>query len=695
MVGNVGEIFLAIAKDSSGKLPSGPHIPGSRKEVVQQAIQNLKKGVAICTETSMLGGLVEFNQNLSRAYALAGNHKNALLCYKQYSRFKDSIFTNESIQKIALIDGKGEKEIKEKELEMQQMQLLSGRNEKRYYIAALASLVLLSGGLFQRFRIARRTRTQLEEKNALIAKEKDNADMLRLRAERSERFKRQFLANMSHEIRTPMNAVNGMTDLLLEKDPRSDQRHYLQVISRSSDILLHIVNDILDISKIEAGKLELETIDFSLSDTLRQVRDTLSFRAEEKGLYLQVHIDSKIPDVVLGDPFRLSQILMNLGGNAVKFTEHGSVEIKVSAQTMDKDHVKLLFSVTDTGIGIPSEKLPTLFESFRQVSASDSRVFGGTGLGLSISHQLVELQDGVIWAESEVGKGSTFLFALTYPVGSSQRLQARAAQEKKADGMVLNGMHILLVDDNEFNRMVAAETLHSKANITIDEAADGEEAVKMVARNDYDAVLMDIQMPVMDGFEATKYIRTRLPAPRNATPIIALTASLLRHDVEACREAGMDACVAKPFKAWQLIRALAEVSGRGNEAELLHLRLDESFEAEGETQEGITNLNYLERFCEGDKEKMKKFITAYAESVPAFIRKISAALNSRDLPRVATQVHAFKPRWMLMGMKKTIEVGTKIEQQVREQEYTDIEVLIAELISDSENSVKELTDKAG
>ena len=360
IVGNIGEIYMALALDSAGGKRTGMYIPRKKQDILQQSIEFLKKGIAICTETSMLGGIVEFNQQLSRAYILAGDYRSALQCYKQYALYKDSIFTTESIQKLTMIDGNGEREIKEKELELQQMQLTASKHEKGYYLAALVTLVLLSAGLFQRFHIARRTRRQLEEKNELIALERDNADMLRMRAERSELFKRQFLANMSHEIRTPMNAVNGMTDLLLEKNPRPDQRHYLEVISHSSDILLHVINDILDLSKIEAGKLELETIDFSVRDTVRQVKETLSFRAEEKGLYLATHIDSNIPDVLMGDPFRLNQVLMNLGGNAIKFTEHGGVEMKVLLTGKEGGKLKLQFSVADTGVGIVADKLPTL-----------------------------------------------------------------------------------------------------------------------------------------------------------------------------------------------------------------------------------------------------------------------------------------------------------------------------------------------
>jgi signal transduction histidine kinase len=570
-LGSIGILYLTIAQDTTGTIKADSLIPSGsasnmagRNENLQKAISYLGRAVAVDVEIGNQREIQNFAGYLSQAYELSGNFKKALEAFELSVTAKDSVYSVESNLKIARLNAKREGDLRQKKIEMQHLKIVAAKNSRRYYITGLLMLLVLSGNLFQRFRLVRRARTQLEEKNKQIAEEKDNADMLRIRAERSEQFKREFLANMSHEIRTPMNAVNGMTDLLLEKDPRADQRHYLQVISRSSDILLHIINDILDLSKIEAGKLELEAIDFFLSDTVRQVKETLSFRAEEKGIYLSTHIDSKVPDILVGDPFRLSQILMNLGGNAIKFTGHGSVEMNIQLITVEGEQVKLLFSVSDTGIGIAADKLPTLFESFRQANTSDSRVYGGTGLGLSISRQLVELQGGAIWVESEEGKGAVFSFELGYSVGSLQRLNERALQEKKAEGIVLNGLRILLVDDNEFNRLVAAETLRSKAAVIIDEAVDGAEAVKLMEQFNYDAVLMDIQMPVMNGFEATAHIRNNLPAPGNATPIIALTASLLRHDMDTCLAAGMNACLPKPFKAWQLVKALAEVTGRAD-----------------------------------------------------------------------------------------------------------------------------------
>ncbi len=693
--GNIGEIYLVLAKDTTGSTNPGKFIPSGKQEVLGLAIQYLRKGASICRDISILGGVIEFSRNLATAYTIAGRYKEALQCSREYTTTQDSLYSRENIQKIALLETKKDKEIKEKEIEVQRLQLLAGRNEKRYYIAGLSLLLMLSGGLYRRARTTRKTRKKLEDKNRQIAAEKEHADMLRARAERSEQFKQQFLANMSHEIRTPMNAVSGMTDLLLEKKPRPDQLHFLRVISRSSDILLHIIDDILDLSKLEAGKLELEAIDFSLEDTIRHVRETLSFRAEEKGIHLTTSIDSNIPDVLIGDPFRLNQVLLNLAGNARKFTEKGTVEINVVLLKSEAQHFSLLFKVVDTGIGIPADKLQSIFDSFRQAQSSDSRVYGGTGLGLSIAKQLVELHGGTIAVVSDVGRGSAFSFKLSFPEGSARKLAQKAREEQNADGSILNGLRILLVDDNEYNRMVALETVRAKADVAIAEATNGQEAIDLLRKNDYDVVLMDIQMPVMNGLDATRYIRSKMPAPKNKIPIIALTASLLRGDMNMCLAAGMDGYLPKPFKSWQLISALAVATGRKitvpETVEDMETALLADEEIAG-SQSGITDLSYLEGFCEGDRERMKKFIRVYIGSIPVFKGRMKAAIESNNKEEIATLVHTFKPRWRMMGMKQSNDLAVKIETQIKELD-DGLAASVALLVDQVERSVNEIAEE--
>ncbi|MDG1332866.1 MAG: ATP-binding protein [Crocinitomicaceae bacterium] len=297
------------------------------------------------------------------------------------------------------------------------------------------------------------------------------------RAEQSEAFKQQFLANMSHEIRTPMNAVMGMTNLVLDTPLEPKQKDYMEGIKKSSDTLLHIINDILELSKIEAGKMELEEIDFSLSDSVDQVKKTLQHRATEKGLELMVSIKPEVSDIVLGDPVRLNQILINLAGNAIKFTEKGSVVIEVT-----KESKGIKFAIVDTGVGIPEDKLKTVFENFSQANASDTRKFGGTGLGLSISRQLVEMMGGGISIESKVGSGTTFSF---------------------------------IVDDDEMLTMAMSDHLTKDTAHDISVFHTGEEAVKNLNENP-DVVILDYFLNTIDkdaanGLEVLKAIKQHLP----------------------------------------------------------------------------------------------------------------------------------------------------------------------------------------
>jgi CheY-like chemotaxis protein/HPt (histidine-containing phosphotransfer) domain-containing protein len=477
------------------------------------------------------------------------------------------------------------------------------------------------------------------------------------RAERNEKIKQQFLANMSHEIRTPMNAVMGINRLLLEKQPRHDQLRYLNGIRKASDNLLHIVNDILDISKIESGKMELETVDFSLRDVIGQVAEVLSHKAAEKGIALLTDLDDDMSDVYIGDPLRLSQVLMNLAGNAVKFTSRGTVIIQIS-QAGGAQGIR--FSVADTGIGIPTEKLETIFESFTQATNSDTRNYGGTGLGLTISRQLVELMGGRLEVESTAGAGSVFTFTLLLPVGSPARLK-HAEEGTSVDASALAGLRVLVVDDHEYNRMVARDTLLSKAAVHVEEAANGREAIEKLRHASFDLVLMDVQMPEMDGYEATKHIRAHLPPPKNAVPVIALTASVIRSDLDKCLEAGMNDYVPKPFGVVRLLTSIAKHTGRN-----LYVR-----EAYPEKQpdhaevNGLTDLTYLRSFCENDPERIKKYIRIFLESVPVVADKIKAAAAEREWIHISSQAHGVKTKLNMMGMSGTRDLATRIELACR------------------------------
>ncbi|MDO6434869.1 ATP-binding protein [Flavitalea sp. BT771] len=374
-------------------------------------------------------------------------------------------------------------------------------------------------------------------------------------AQAAKGMQEQFLANMSHEIRTPMNGIQGMTNLLRETVLTEGQKEFVDIIKLSADNLLVIINDILDFSKIKAGKLAIEKIDFRLKDVLENVKAIFIHRVKKKGLAFHLSTDARLPHLMKGDPYRLNQVLINLIGNAIKFTERGAVTLKVDLQQRTAEHAELLFTVMDTGIGIPAERLPEIFDNFSQAGLDISRKYGGTGLGLAISKQLVQLQGGNIQVESEAGKGSVFSFSLSY--GNSEREETasgRAATAMTDHSQLLTGRRFLVAEDNVVNQKLVEYVL-TKAGGIVQLANDGREAVDLLLQdNGYDLVIMDLQMPVMDGYGATKLIRDEL---KLQIPIIAMTATALVGEQVRCLDAGVDEYMTKPFDFKELYKKIA------------------------------------------------------------------------------------------------------------------------------------------
>ncbi|MFM2136369.1 MAG: hypothetical protein RL021_1769 [Bacteroidota bacterium] len=361
----------------------------------------------------------------------------------------------------------------------------------------------------------------------------------------TQKFRQQFLANMSHEIRTPMNAIVGLTNLLMKGTLNEQQDKYLKVIQKSGNNLLVIINDILDLAKIESGKMELEQVPFPLTAAIQNVHTILSLKAQEKGIGLETVIDPAVPEYVMGDETRITQVIMNLAGNAIKFTEKGSVTISLLVEERLTDSVRIRFGVRDTGIGIPEDKLGTIFESFGQASSDTTRKFGGTGLGLTISKQLVEMHGGVLNVSSEFGKGSEFYFTIPYTI--CEKPVEKHAESGTAE-RDLSGKKILIVEDNEFNQMVAVDSLQDLfPEVGVEVAVSGQEALDLLAKNDYAFIFMDIQMPEMDGYEATRRIRKLDDLSKRNIRICAMTANVTREEIDECSAAGMDDFMIKPF----------------------------------------------------------------------------------------------------------------------------------------------------
>ena len=370
-------------------------------------------------------------------------------------------------------------------------------------------------------------------------------------AESSTRAKQDFLANMSHEIRTPMNAILGMSQLLAKTPLAAPQANYLHAITASAENLLVIINDILDLSKIEAGQMAIEHIGFRLESVCEQVKKTLQYKAEEKGLTFIVRLDPAMPEVVLGDPFRLTQVLLNLVGNAVKFTEQGTVSIR--CQRLDHanpDEVLAEFTVEDTGIGIELDYLAHIFDDFSQEDASVTRRFGGSGLGLGISQKLVHLLGGELQLESQKNHGTISRFTLRLPVGSAEHLSPKAPGNLEGLQQELSGKQILLVEDNLFNRMLATSFL-TNAGMSVTEAPNGQAAVDMARTQAFDLILMDVHMPIKNGYEATRLLRQELGL---TVPIIALTANAITGERTKCLAAGMNDYLTKPFQESELLK---------------------------------------------------------------------------------------------------------------------------------------------
>jgi signal transduction histidine kinase/DNA-binding response OmpR family regulator len=508
------------------------------------------------------------------------------------------------------------------------------------------------------------------------------AEFAKHTAENAVKSKQQFLSNMSHEIRTPMNAIIGFTKVVLKTELTTKQREYLTAIKTSGDALIVLINDILDLAKVDANKMIFEEIPFKMASSINAMLHLFESKIQEKNLKLIVEYDKKIPVVLVGDSVRLHQIILNLVSNAVKFTSTGKITVKVKMVTEDTEKVGIKFSISDTGIGVSKDKIKNIFDNFQQATSDTSRLYGGTGLGLSIVKQLVEKQGGKIEVDSELDVGSLFSFQLVFRKTKEQETNRHLSKEQEEE---IVGIKVLVVEDMELNQLLM-KTLMDDFKFECDIVSNGKLAVQCLSEKSYDIILMDLQMPEMNGFEATKHIRNIL---KRTVPIMALTADITTVDLEKCKAVGMNDYIAKPIDEKLLYAKIIDLVKRTELSDEI-LKTEELI-----VQARCINLSYLLERTKANPQLMSEMIKLYLEQTPPLIEAMKLGFQTNDWKLLKAAVHKMIPSFAIMGMDNNFEeMAKKIQEYATQQEVSgQVSDMVAQLENACLQACKELEEE--
>jgi signal transduction histidine kinase/DNA-binding response OmpR family regulator len=479
---------------------------------------------------------------------------------------------------------------------------------------------------------------------------KDNLRKSKEHAEELVKFKDRFLSNMSHEIRTPMNAIIGFTKVILKTDLTSKQKEYLTAIKMSGDSLIMLINDILDLAKVDAGKMTFEKVPFKMAMSISAMLHLFEIKIQEKNLTLIKEYDDKIPSVLLGDPLRLHQIILNLLSNAVKFTNNGKITVSIRLLSESNEQASIEFAVADTGMGIADDKLEKIFENFQQATSGTSRFFGGTGLGLAIVKQLVEAQGGIVSVKSKVNEGSVFSFTLKF-------LKTQSEAETETEVLKLNNeiknIKVLVVEDIVLNQLLM-KTILDDFGFEPHIAENGKIAIEKLETGAYDVILMDLQMPEMNGFEATQYIRD---VQKSDIPIIALTADVTTVDLAKCRAVGINDYISKPVDEKILYIKITSLIKKPM------VTVESVPDKNVDFGNGFINLEYLRKITKSNPVLMKEMISLYLEQTPSLVSTMQQSMIKSDMKSLYAAVHKMIPSFLLVGISKDFEnIARKIQE---------------------------------